>query len=385
MSSTKELIDLRHKIHSLAEVSGNEMKTSATIKEFLQACSPKEIISDLGGYGLAAIYDSGKAGPRVLIRCELDALPIPETIEIDYGSASSTASHKCGHDGHMAIVAGLAPGLADKPLTKGSVVLLFQPSEETGKGAYRVLQDKKFKQLKPDYVFALHNLPGFPPGEVISREGFFAAASRGLKIYLKGETSHAAEPEEGKSPALAVAQLIQSLSAVPQYYTALHESSKVTIIHAEVGEVAFGTSPGRGQVMATLRSYSDDVMNRLVERCIKLAHDTARTYDLDLEIEWDEEFPSTVNDPDSVKLVEQCAIELGMQIHRPEYAFPWSEDFGHFTSRYPGALFGLGSGENHPALHSPFYNFPDDLIDIGRRLFQEIIIKVLTRETRTKK
>ena len=385
MSSTKELINLRHKIHSIAEISGNENNTAGTIKSFLQTYSPDEIITGIGGHGLAAIFDSGKPGPRVLIRCELDALPIPETIEIKYGSGSPTASHKCGHDGHMAIVAGLAPWLKDKPLANGSVVLLFQPAEEIGKGAYRVLQDNKFKQLKPDYVFALHNLPGFPLGQVISREGFFAAASKGLKIFLNGETSHAAEPEEGKSPALAVAQLIQSLSAVPQYYTALHESSKVTIIHAEVGEIAFGTSPGKGQVMATLRSYSDDVMNRLVERCIKLAHDIARVYDLELEVEWDEEFPSTVNDPKSARLVEECATEFGLEIHRPEYAFPWSEDFGHFTSRYPGALFGLGSGENHPALHSPFYNFPDNLIDIGTRLFREIIIKVIGRETRTKK
>jgi len=146
----------------------------------------------------------------------------------------------------MAIVAGLAERLHTHRPESGSVILLFQPAEETGEGADRVLSDSKFDQIQPDYVLALHNLPGYPLGQIIVREGVFASASSGLRIHLKGKTSHAAEPETGNSPALAVAQLIQVLSSIPQYYTSLHEPAQATVIHAKVGDVAFGTSPGEG-------------------------------------------------------------------------------------------------------------------------------------------
>jgi amidohydrolase len=369
----EDLVRLRHHLHSQPESSGREENTARIIRSFIERCKPDTVVTGLGGHGIAAIFGGNSSGPRILIRCELDALPIPETLELPYGSTVRDVSHKCGHDGHMTIVSGLAVQLSKLRAEKESVVLLFQPSEETGEGAELVLNDPKFKQICPDYVFALHNLPGYSLGEVILSDSTFASASCGLAIRLTGSTSHAAEPHNGRSPALAIAQIIEGISCVPQFHTALHEAGQATIIHAELGEVAFGTSPGRGTVMATLRSPSQDTTDMLVDRSVYLAEKIAAAHDLHVETNLAQPFPSTVNDPDATAIVRTAAGELGMSIHELEFPFAWSEDFGHFTSRYKGSLFGLGSGTEHPALHHPEYDFPDQLIEHGVKILMKLI------------
>ena len=365
--------ELRQLLHRRAEVAGREKNTAATVLSFFEGCHPDKLLTDIGGFGIVAVFEGDRKGPRVMVRCELDALPIPEALNIPYRSETANVSHKCGHDGHMTILAGLAGQFQTQRPKEGSVALLFQPAEETGEGAERVLNDARFHQIQPDYVLALHNLPGFPLGQVVVRRGVFASASSGLHIHLRGKTSHAAEPEAGNSPALAVAQLIQALSAVPQFHTSLHEPAQVTVVHARVGEVAFGTSPGQGDVMVTLRSHSKAVIDRLTERSIALARSAAAMYGLEMTANSTEIFPPTENDADVVGLIKASARELGLEIHQRDIPFAWSEDFGHFTSKYRGALFGLGAGENHPALHHPDYDFPDDLIQPGINLLESAI------------
>ena len=343
----------------------------------MEHCRPDQVIKGLGGQGLAALFGAESEGPRIMVRCELDALPIPESLDIPHRSQTTSVSHKCGHDGHMAILAGLAASFGRKRPSRGSVVLLFQPSEETGEGAERVLRDPKFDSIEPDYVLALHNLPGFPLEQVIIKSGVFAAASSGLHIHLEGQTSHAAQPEAGKSPALAIGQLIQQLSAIPQFYTALHEPAQVTVVHARVGEIAFGTSPGVGDIMVTLRAHSQHVIDLLTERAVRIGECAASTFGLEMTSKSTELFPPTVNDHDVVTVVEDCARKEGLSTYRPEQPFAWSEDFGHFTSKYRGVLFGFGAGENHPALHHPDYDFPDDLIQPGIRLLESTTRKLL--------
>lgn len=368
-----ELFNLRHELHALAEVSGEEEKTSQKVLLFLKNTKPDEIIEGLGGHGILARYESDKAGPKILIRCELDALPIPEENDFDYLSKNEKTGHKCGHDGHMAIVCGLAKLLGETELPSGEVILLFQPAEETGQGAQRVLQDEQFKNIEPDWVFALHNLPGYEKHQIVVREQVFAAASVGLIIRLKGETSHAAHPDEGNSPAQAMSHLIQDLSALSQNHIPLNKAAKATVIHARLGERAFGTSPGYAEIMATLRTYDNDMLDSLKQKAIKLAEGHAQTYKLDLETEWVESFSATVNDADAIEIIRNAANEQELSILDKEAPFSWSEDFGHFTDEFPGAMFGLGAGIDQPPLHASDYDFPDDLIETGIRMFTEII------------
>lgn len=374
-----ELKELRHQLHATAEVSGEEQQTAEIITDFLSATHPDKLQTNVGGQGIMATYDSKESGPHLLIRCELDGLPISDNIEADYRSKTEGAGHKCGHDGHMAIVAGVAKLLGKQRPRAGKVTLLFQPAEETGEGAQRVINDSKFAGLDPDYFFALHNLPGFPKHQIVVKNDTFAAASVGLIIRFNGATAHAAHPEEGNSPALAVAQTIQSFSAAPQFRVPLEKSAKVTVIHAALGERAFGTSPGQGTVMATLRTFDDELLAQLKDHCIQIAEGCADTFNLGIDVEWVEEFPATVNNNEAVELIEAAAGKAGSEIYHKKKPFSWSEDFGHFTKAYRGAMFGLGAGKKHPALHAQNYDFPDEIIATGISMFIQIINEAIDR------
>ncbi|MBD3277039.1 MAG: amidohydrolase [Candidatus Aegiribacteria sp.] len=373
MGGTDELVELRHLLHRNPEISGEENRTARILEEELSRRRPDRLVTGLGGTGLAALYRGKSPGPSVLLRCDTDALPIDEAASFSHSSEYRGKSHKCGHDGHMAILMGVASALRRSPPDRGSVVLLFQPAEETGEGAAKVIEDEKFSRLHPDLAFSLHNLPGFQLGSVIVKEGVFASASRGMIVKLHGASSHAAEPHLGRSPALAAAQLIESLTAIPQTTVSMDHGAKVTVIHAVVGEEAFGTSPGEATVMATLRTHLTETMDSISKRAGVIASSIAEAYELDHSIKWTQEFPSTVNSTEAVKRVKSAARKTGMPLVVPDGPFPWSEDFGHFTDMFEGSLFGLGAGTNCPALHSPEYDFPDYLISAGVELFLEII------------
>lgn len=369
----QELIELRHELHRLAELSGEEVETSQKVSSYLETTAPDELITGLGGTGILARYEGEEEGPRILIRCELDALPIPEENNFEYRSNNEQTGHKCGHDGHMAIVCGLARILEQKRPDRGEVQLLFQPAEETGVGAQRVLDDDRFRNLQPDNVFALHNLPGYPKHSIVVKENSFASASVGMIIRMKGKSSHSAYPEQGISPAPALAHLIQDLSALTQFNVPIEQAAKVTVIHARLGELAFGTSPSRGELMATLRTFDEESLEILKDKALQLATGYCETYGLKLETDWVESFRITKNNPESVELVRKTAEDQGLEILEKEQPFSWSEDFGRFTQRYPGALFGLGAGLEHPGLHASDYDFPDELIETGIRMFAGII------------
>ncbi|HCT53749.1 MAG TPA: amidohydrolase, partial [Balneola sp.] len=163
-----QLTSLRKELHRFPELSGKEFETAQRIVNFLTPFEPTKIISELGTTGVAAVYDYGDSETTILIRCELDALPIQEVNTFEYRSVTDSVSHKCGHDGHMVIVAGLAEWLQEAPLENARIVLLFQPAEETGEGAPGILADENFEQIIPDYIFALHNLPGFPMHQIVT-------------------------------------------------------------------------------------------------------------------------------------------------------------------------------------------------------------------------
>jgi amidohydrolase len=367
-----DLIRLRRELHTTPELSDNEQKTAGVITEFLRQFSPDEVIAPLGSNGVAFLFDSGQPGPTVVFRCELDAIPVEEQNDFEYRSRTSGLSHKCGHDGHMAIMAGLGYLISLNPPQKGRIILLFQPAEETGQGAAAVVDDQKFKNLDADYAFALHNLPGYPLGAILIKSGTINCASRGMIIRLIGITSHSAWPEDGLSPAVPMCDLIQDLTGLPSTPDLNPFYSKVTVGHARLGDPAFGLSPGYAELMATLRSETDETMSILVERAVSLVKEKATLASLRYEINWAEEFIASSNDPGACDIVEQAGKAAGADVIYLEAPMPVSEDFGQFSTRIPGVMFGLGAGETCPGLHQADYDFPEELIEIGTRIFMEI-------------
>jgi len=373
----KQLVDLRRKLHQNAEISSNEKVTSNIISSWFNSLNPDQVIEGLGGNGLAFIYEGHEPGKTVLLRCALDGLPIQETSTIDYQSSNPLTSHSCGHDGHMTIIAALGLFLAKQRLKSGRVILLFKPAEETGQGARQVVADEKFSELTPDFVFALHNIPKYPFGEVLIRRGAFNCASRGMVVKLKGRTSHAAHPENGISPTMAVSELLVELGKLPGLPEIKDRYSLATVTHVQIGEKSLGVAPGDATIMAVLRAESDkvlEIMTSYAERKVRLE---ATRYGLSYDITWDETFSATVNDPKACDIIERAAHQLDYPVRELASPFRWSEDFSEFTSRYPGAMFGVGSGENQPQLHNPNFDFPDKLIPIGTKLYMGFINSIL--------
>lgn len=368
---------LRHLLHICPELSGNEAHTAMIIRECMSAYHPDEMIENIGGNGIAFIYSGKTKGKTLLFRADTDALPIEENGRMLYASRNKGISHLCGHDGHIAILAGLGDLLSSRSLEKGTVILLFQPAEETGAGAEAVLRDERITRYKPDFVFALHNLPGYPKGNIITKCGVFASASKGLIIHLKGLPAHAAYPENGISPAPVLSGLI---SALPELQHQDNYSGLVmlTIVHARLGEPAFGVSPSDALLMATLRSFEVSDMEILAARILAIIQELCLSNNIRFTIEWTDEFIPTVNDMDAVSIIERAAKNCGYPVINPGLPFRWSEDFGQFTAKFKGAMFGLGAGEDHKPLHNPDYDFPDDLIEKGITMFYQIIQQFTT-------
>ncbi|NBX09211.1 MAG: M20/M25/M40 family metallo-hydrolase, partial [Marivivens sp.] len=207
-----ELIAWRRDLHRKPELSGQELETAATVVEMLSTTAPDEIITGLGGHGVAGCY--------------------------------------------------VAQWVGQNRPQKGHVVLLFQPAEEDGSGAAKVIADEKFAAITPDIALSLHNMPGIPIGHAAIEVGPMACASRGMKVVLKGRTAHASQPETGVSPALAIAELIPAMTNLATGGRPQDDSfTLATVTHVRIGEAAFGVAPAHAELWVTLRTQQDATMD----------------------------------------------------------------------------------------------------------------------------
>jgi amidohydrolase len=360
----------------MPEVSRQEAETAIEVQAYLSNSEPDDIVTGLGGHGVAVIYDSGLPGPTILFRAELDALPIAEIGDLAHRSQVPGKGHMCGHDGHMAVLASLGRQFGRERPKRGRVILMFQPAEEDGSGAAAVVADARFLALKPDYSFSLHNMPGLPLGFVWLKDGVVNCASRGLKIMLTGRTAHASMPETGISPVPAVARLLTELSALSKGSIPTEDLTLATLTHASVGEPAFGIAPGYAEVWVTLRTMTDAQMAALKDSAEALVGDTAAQYGLEFALEYHDVFTHCENDPEAVALLRAAMDAEGLR-HQAGEAIRASEDFGRFATVSKTAMFFIGAGENTPSLHNPNYDFADDLIPIGSKIFMRVARDIL--------
>lgn len=376
-----DLVAFRRRLHAHPELSEDEHRTAEAIVERLSRAEPSQVVEGLGsmGTGVCAVYDSDRPGPTVLVRAELDALPIQESCVFGHRSTVEGVSHKCGHDGHMTTLIALAEELRARPIERGRVLLLFQPAEETGTGAAAVIADPDFKALgAPDYVYAFHNVPRYPLGRVLVREGVFSQASVGFIVEFQGRTSHSSYPEHGVNPSRAVTELV---TAVNGFGESLADRTAApvlgTVSYAQIGSADkgpnFGTAPGAATVMGVVRAHTnadlDLVRSELAQRADKLAAESGLSHSLS----WHEAFAATQADRECVATIRAAAADAGLEVEELDQPFRWSEDFGYFTQAFNGAFFGLGSGVEQPQLHDDGYDYPDALIEIGARLYRAII------------
>jgi metal-dependent amidase/aminoacylase/carboxypeptidase family protein len=275
----------------------------------------------------------------------------------------------------MVTMLGVAMALAKRPAA-GRVILLFQPAEETGAGAKAVIEDPRWPEIKPDFAFAYHNVPGRPLGEIGLREGAGNCASRGMQILLEGKSSHAAAPEDGLSPAQAMVALMASLPVLSFGSIADEDYILSTLTHANLGEPTFGIAPANGEVRVTLRTMTNAGMDKLIASAT--AQVEAAQGALDAEVHWHDVFRTVNNDVQATAIAQEVALGLGHAVNDMNTPMRWSEDFGRIgDDGAKAAMLYIGAGENQPQLHNPDYDFPDALLPVVIDQFCGIISRLL--------
>lgn len=336
------ITELRHELAAIAEISGQEVKTRKLLTSFLQEHTSLEIRPCGNGF-YAAHREAAPTKPAIALRADYDALAMPD----------GSAKHLCGHEGHAAALCGAALFAEGKTFDR-NIFFLFQPAEEIGDGAAGCCQ--LFDLETVDEIYGMHNLPGIPFGQVTTRPGTFACASRGMILNFHGKPTHAAYPENGISPANAMGELLSKLPdlSAPEQYTGM---TLCTVIGMHMGEKAFGAAAADAEVWLTLRAEHDTDLLQLHERILQLSAQLADKYILSFSYELQDVFPSTENTP----ACAQKVLELfrGTLLETP---MRWSEDFGHYLKKCAGAYLGIGAGENYPPLHTENYEFPDELL-----------------------
>lgn len=352
-------ISLRKQLHQIPEFSGEEVCTKKRLMEFLKAYTTMEIV-DCGKW-FYAVHRERNAQNNLAIRADFDAVT----------SEKGTAEHLCGHDGHSAILCGLALELENMVCDK-NIFLIFQYGEENGEGGKECAQILKRENI--ERIYGLHNIPGYPEGTILLRHGTFACASMGMTVTFYGAPTHAAYPEDGKNPAYAIANMIAQTESYQKFQ---QDDSMVlcTVIGTKVGEKAFGVAASSGELWLTIRAEKEKDLYQLKKLLEEKVKDNGKKYQLDYQIDYSDVFPETVNHQKLLNIVKECCMENQWETQEIKDPFRWSEDFGWYQKEVGGVFLGLGSGENHPQLHTADYEFPDEIIKQGILLWKALILK----------
>lgn len=367
----EQIIALRHALHAHPELSGQERETKKSLMDFIREHTDLQVIDQ--GDWFCALYEpavqNGK--PPIGFRADMDALPIPETRSLPYGSQAEGIAHKCGHDGHSAALAALSLLLEHDRKIQRPVYLIFQSAEETGAGGKPCadfLQDAGIGE-----VYAFHNLSGYPENAVMVRDGLTQCASKGLTIRFLGKETHAGAPENGKNPAPALARMILLADHLAEEaQNGQDRTLLLTIVGVNLGGRNFGISPGEGEISFTFRADAEEDLaqmeNRLREEALRLGKMAA----LSVAFSESDPFPATVNDSDCAERVRTAARSLGLELAPMDEPWRPSEDFGWYLKVCPGAIFYVGNGEDWPIPHRPEYDFNDHILRTPVSLFLKL-------------
>ena len=364
----EKIIELRHLLHRYPDLPLQESGTISLLKRFIQENTTLEIF-DRDGWFYAVKHASAESEALpIAFRADMDALPMDESIELAYSSVHNGISHKCGHDGHMAALCGLALEL-DKMKVNRTVFLIFQHAEEIGQGAVHCAELICEEGITE--IFAFHNLSGYPENSIAYRKQLTQPASEGLTIHMHGRQSHASAPEEGCNPSVAIAELALYAQKLPGES---HDGMALcTIVGMQCGEGDFGISAGEGSISVTLRAEKEQFMKEMETKLLQKAEELSAQDGLRTEYEIHDFFPETRNHDDALNRVLQKASELQLPVIEMENLWKASEDFGYYLKICSGAMFYIGNGTDYPALHTDSYDFNDGVLKTAVDMFLALV------------
>lgn len=371
-----EIRAARHDIHAHPELGFEEVRTQAKVRAWLEGLgyAPK----DCAQTGLVADLHPGRE-TGLALRADLDALPMQERTELPYRSTHDGRAHKCGHDGHTAILMGTAAWLAKhRDRFAKNVRLLFQPAEEGVRGGgAKVMVAEGALEGVPE-VYGLHNWPGYPKGEVRVRAGAMMAQVYTIRAQVIGVGGHGSQPQRCVDPIVAASHLVTALQTVVSRGLG-YEGGAVVTIGRFIGDGSHNVIPGRVELEGTVRTFDPAVTERVLERVRAIAAGTETSHGVKVELELEPGYPVLVNDEACAARVARIAAGLVGEARVSEAELPMAggEDFAYFAQAAPAAYFFLGAkrpGEQTPVCHHPDFDFDDELIPLGVRMFAALAL-----------
>ncbi|SCB25650.1 M20 aminoacylase family protein [Rhizobium hainanense] len=356
-----EIIALRHDLHQYPELAFQEHRTAKKVASLLAEWG-YEVATGIAGTGVVATLRRGNGNRSIGIRADMDALPIEEATGLEYASANPGVMHACGHDGHTSILLAAARYLAESGNFSGILRLIFQPAEEIGAGARKMLSEGLFDRFPVDAVFGLHNWPGVPTAQFGFVAGPAMASVDKAVITIVGKGGHGAEPHRSVDPVLASASFITALQSVVSRNIDPQEMAVATVGSIHAGS-ASNVIPESVEMKLTMRAYNETVRARLQERIPALARAQAESFGAAAEVDYRLGFPALVNHAEETEFARNVALQaLGTSAveadFRPRTA---SEDFAFLLQAKPGSYLFVGNGDTAP-LHSARYDFNDAII-----------------------
>ncbi|WJN59153.1 M20 aminoacylase family protein [Pseudomonas sp. SO81] len=372
-----EFASIRRDLHQHPELGFEESRTGLLVASLLRQWG-YAVHEGIGGTGVVGVLKNGSGSRSIGIRADMDALPIHEESGVAHCSRHAGKMHACGHDGHTAILLCAARYLAETRAFDGTLNLIFQPAEETLKGARLMIEDGLFERFPCDAVYALHNMPGLPVGMFVTQAGAMSASSDVVTIRLLGVGGHGAMPHKAKDPVIAAAELVLALQSIVARNVPAGEVGVVTVGSIQAGEAA-NVIPDVAMLKLSVRSTNPEIRQLLKKRITEIAEGVAKTHDIGLDLDYDERIGVLMNSPAETALLQQVARQIsgdkGVLTSVPS-GYLGSEDFASMLEVRPGCYIVTGNGNSGPSgcmVHNPGYDFNDLAIPFGASLWARLV------------
>ena len=374
---SENLVEIRRDFHRFPELGFKEKRTKDKIIGYL-----KELGLDVhSGVGIVGVLRSGEGNKVIGLRADMDALPIRETNTHDYVSNNTGVMHACGHDGHMTMLLGAAHKLSKNANFSGTIVFIFQPNEELGLGAKAMMDEGLLENFPMQEIYGMHNLPGVPTGELLTRSGVICSSESLFEIKIKGMGGHSSMPQLGRDAITIGAEVVQALQTIISRRIASGSGAVVSVTEF-ISNGQRNVLPGETILKGDVRTRRPDDRKKIELYLNQIASGIASAHDIEIEVSFETEFIETNNHIKPTEAVLKTAKKSGLKITNCK-PMSFSEDFSHFSNAIPGCFFLLGNGicgANNKPLHSSDYDFNDALLPIGADFWTSLAKNRLLRQ-----
>lgn len=367
------MTEWRHDFHSHPELGFEETRTSAKVADLLESFG-LEVHRGIGRTGVVGILQRGNATASIGLRADIDALPITETTNLPYRSATSGRMHACGHDGHTAMLLGAAKHLAESGDFNGRAVFIFQPNEEHGLGAPAMLADGLFERFSVDAVYGMHNIPGMAVGSFATRPGPITASENLFEVAITARGGHAALPHLGVDAITVGAEIVGALQTIVSRKLNPGLNGVVSVTEF-ITDGQRNVLPGSAILRGDARALTPEINATLEAKMRRIVEGICHAHEVSAEVSYATEFPPTINAPGPTRAAVQVASAIGPTDGECEPKL-FSEDFAHLAAAKPGCYILMGNGTEGAharPLHSADYDFNDEALAVGAAYWTRLV------------